>query len=74
MRNGRAHEKIMGQIKNAEEFYQLVGDLLQKLEMSKTEQIHLFKSYYVVMWMYKPQTRAYTKPDISTTMVIEWDF
>jgi hypothetical protein len=49
MRNGRAHEKIMGQIKNAEEFYQLVGDLLQKLEMSKTEQIHLFKSYYVVM-------------------------
>jgi hypothetical protein len=70
MRNGRPQEKSMGQIKNAEEFYHLVRVLLQKLEMSKTEWIHLIKSYHVVLWMYEPQTWAYTKPNIRRLMVI----
>jgi hypothetical protein len=67
-------KKTTGQIKIAEEFYQLVRDLLEKLEMSKTERIHLFQSYRVVMWTYEPQTWAYTKQDINRLMVVEWDF
>jgi hypothetical protein len=63
--------RIMVQIRKSEEFYQLVRDLLQKLEMSQTERIHLFKSYHVAIWTYEPQTWAYITPGIRRLMVIE---